>query len=275
MGIKETKKNIDTGIVEVESYPSEQVSSQEKGPLILEDIVVRFDNKETEIAEQLVTGREHLQIISIFGMPGVGKTTLAKKLYNNPSPVHHFDKRASCVVSQTYNKINIFADILRSVKDHDEETIMQMDDESSVEALYKSFIKWRYLIVGDDIWDMNSWNDFGRYFPNNKNGSRILFTTRHKEVGLKASHHSVVNELPILSDVECWELLQRKVFQKEHCPQELVDIGKQTNCQGLSLAVVVIAAILEKIEMKNPMAQSCKKFEFQLYLKTQTSSETY
>ncbi|KAL2516445.1 putative disease resistance RPP13-like protein 3 [Forsythia ovata] len=99
---------------------------------------------------------------------------------------------------------------------------------------------------------MNSWNDFGRYLPNDKNGSRILFTTRHKEVGLKALHHSVVNELPILSDVECWELLQRKVFQKEHCPQELEDIGKQiaTNCQGLPLAVVVIAAVLEKIEMK-------------------------
>ncbi|KAL2493260.1 NB-ARC domain-containing protein [Abeliophyllum distichum] len=252
MGIKETKKNIDTGIIEVENYPIEQVSSQEKGPLILEDIVVGFDNKETEIAEQLVRGPEHLQIISIFGMPGVGKTTLSKKLYNNPSVVHHFDKRAWCVVSQTYNKRNIFTDILRSVEDHDKDTITQMDDESLVEALYKSLIKWRYLIVIDDIWDINAWNDFGRYFPDDKNGSRILFTTRHKEVGLKASHHSVVNELPILSDVECWELLQRKVFQKERCPQELVDIGKQiaTNCQGLPLAVVVIAAVLEKIEMK-------------------------
>ncbi|KAL2493292.1 putative disease resistance protein [Abeliophyllum distichum] len=252
MGIKETKKNIDTGIVGVENYPTEQVSLQEKGPLILEDIVVGFDNKESEIAEQLVRGPQHLQIISIFGMPGVGKTTLSKKLYNKPSVVNHFDKRAWCVVSQTYNKKNVFTEILRSVKDHDKETITQMDDESLVEALYQSLIKWRYLIVIDDIWDINVWNDFGRYFPDDKNGSRILFTTRHKEVGLKASHHSVINELPILSDVECWELLQRKVFQKEHCPQELVAIGKQiaTNCQGLPLAVVVIAAILEKIEMK-------------------------
>ncbi|KAL2516457.1 putative disease resistance RPP13-like protein 3 [Forsythia ovata] len=252
MGIKETKKNIDAGIVEVENYPTEQVSSQEKGPPILEDIVVGFDNKETEIAEQLVRGPEHLQIISIFGMPGVGKTTLSKKLYNNPSVVYHFDKRAWCVVSQTYNKKNIFTEILRSVKDHDKETITQMDDESLVEALYKSLIKRRYLIVVNDIWDMNFWNDFGRYFPDDKNGSRILFTTRHKKVGLKASHHSVVNELLILSDVECWELLQRKVFQKEHCPLELVDIGKQIAkiCQGLPLAVVVIGAVLEKIEMK-------------------------
>ncbi|KAL2493296.1 putative disease resistance RPP13-like protein 3 [Abeliophyllum distichum] len=228
MGIKETKKNIDTGIIEVENYPIEQVSSQEKGPLILEDIVVGFDKKETEIAEQLVRGPEHLQIISIFGMPGVGKTTLSKKLYNNPSVVHHFDKRAWCVVSQTYNKRNIFTDILRSVEDHDKDTITQMDDESLVEALYKSLIKWRYLIVIDDIWDINAWNDFGRYFPDDKNGSRILFTTRHKE---------------------------RKVFQKEHCPQELVGIGKQiaTNCQGLPLAVVVIAAVLEKIEMKEQL----------------------
>ncbi|KAL2516441.1 putative late blight resistance protein-like protein R1A-3 [Forsythia ovata] len=217
MGIKKMKNNIDTGIIQVENYPTEQVLSQDKGPLNLEDIVVGFDNKATEIAEQLVRGPEHLQIISIFGMPGVGKTTLAKKLYYDPSVVHHFDKRA-CLV----------------------------------EALHKSLIKRKYLVVFDDIRDLDAWNDFGRYFPDNKNGSRILFTTQHKEVGLEASHHSVVNELPILSEVECWELLQQKVFHGEHWPQELLNIGKQIAkcCHGLPLAVVVIAAVLEKMDMK-------------------------
>ncbi|KAL2516455.1 putative disease resistance protein [Forsythia ovata] len=246
------ENNIDTGIIQVENYPTEQVLLQDKGPLNLEDIVVGFDNKATEIAEQLVRGPEHLQIISIFGMPGVGKTTLAKKLYYDPSLVHHFDKRAWCIVSETYNKRNMFIDILRSVKDQDKETILQMDDESLVEALHKSLIKRKYLVVFDDIWDLDAWNDYGRYFPDDKNGSRILFTTRHKEVGLEALHHSVVNELPILSEVECWELLQQKVFHGEHWPQELINIGKQIAkcCHGLPLAVVVIAAVLEKMDMK-------------------------
>ncbi|KAL2493294.1 NB-ARC domain-containing protein [Abeliophyllum distichum] len=248
-----TKSNIETGIVEVKNYPTELVSSQE----ILEDTVVGFEYKETEIAEQLVGGPDHRKIISIFGMPGVGKTTLAKKLYNNPSVVDHFDKRAWCVVSQTYNKRNVLIDILRSVNDLEKEKIMTMDDKGLVETIYKSLIKRSYLIVVDDIWDINAWNDFGRYFPDDKNGSRILFTTRHKEVGLKASPQSVVNELTILSDVKCWELVQRKVFQKEHCPRELVDIGKQiaTNCHGLPLAAVLIASVLEKIEMKEHLWQ--------------------
>ncbi|KAL2516377.1 putative late blight resistance protein-like protein R1B-17 [Forsythia ovata] len=226
MGIKETKNNIDTGIVQVENCPTEQVSSQEKGSLILENIVVGFDNKETEIAEQLVTGPQHLQIISIFGMLGVGKTTLAKKLYNNPSVVYRFDKRAWCVISQTYSKRNVFIDILRSVNDSDKETIMEMDDESLVEAIHKSLIKWRYIIVVDDIWDINAWNVFGRYFPDD-----TMEVESYSPLGTKKL---------------------RKVFQKEHCPQELVDIGKQiaANCHGLPLAVVVIAAVLEKCEMK-------------------------
>ncbi|KAL2551425.1 putative disease resistance RPP13-like protein 3 [Forsythia ovata] len=69
-------------------------------------------------------------------------------------------------------------------------------------------------------------------------GSRILFTTRNKEIGLEASPRSVIIALPFLSEDECWELFRRKVFQDKNCPQELLDIGKQiaANCRGLPLA---------------------------------------
>ncbi|CAA2958519.1 late blight resistance homolog R1A-3 isoform X1 [Olea europaea subsp. europaea] len=129
---------------------------------------------------------------------------------------------------------------------------MAMDDESLAVDLYKSLKGRRYLIVMDDIWDINAWNDLKRYFPNHNVGSRILFTSRNKEVSLKASPRCVTNVLPFLLEVECWELLQRKVFLKELCPQQLVDIGKQIarNCHGLPLAVTVIAAVLANIEKK-------------------------
>ncbi|KAL2486333.1 putative disease resistance protein [Abeliophyllum distichum] len=77
-------------------------------------------------------------------------------------------------------------------------------------------------------------------------GSRILFTTRNKEVRFEGS--SI--ELPLLSEDECWELLRRKVFKDKKCPPKLLKIGKKiaANCDGLPLAVVVIAGVLANMK---------------------------
>ncbi|KAL2553324.1 putative late blight resistance protein-like protein R1A-3 [Forsythia ovata] len=255
--IQETKKSYRTGIQEVADHPSKQVSFEAQKPPIVEDTMVGFKDEAVKISDQLIGGTDQLQIISIFGMPGLGKTTLAKKLYNDPSIVYHFDKRAWCVVSQTYQTRNMLIDILKSISDVGRDKILNMEDEHLAEQLYKSLKGMRYFIVMDDIWNVNAWDDCKRYFPDDRSGSRILFTTRLKDVGLQASSHSVNNALPFLSEVECWDLLQQKVFQNEHCPPELVDIGKQiaTYCHGLPLAVVVIAAIVANLEKKEILWQ--------------------
>ncbi|CAA2975676.1 Hypothetical predicted protein [Olea europaea subsp. europaea] len=72
MAIQEIKNKIDAAeMPEVTKYGGQQVSSQPKGPPILEDNVVGFEKVGNEIAEKLVRGKKQLQIISIFGMPGL------------------------------------------------------------------------------------------------------------------------------------------------------------------------------------------------------------
>ncbi|CAA3027200.1 late blight resistance homolog R1A-3 isoform X1 [Olea europaea subsp. europaea] len=132
-----------------------------------------------------------------------------------------------------------------------------MKEESLGEKLYRTLKELRYLIVMDDIWDINVWKDLKRYFLNDKTRSRILFTTRYKEVGSEASPHSVINALSFRSDAECWKLLKRKVFEDKNCPQELLNIGKKItkSCHGLPLAVVVIAIVLANMEKKEHLWQ--------------------
>ncbi|CAA2964256.1 late blight resistance homolog R1A-3 isoform X1 [Olea europaea subsp. europaea] len=258
MAIKEMKNDIDVaGVREVAKYPDEHLSLQSEETPILEDVIVGFKDVALEIAEQLVRGKEQLQIISISGMPGVGKTTLANKLFNDPSVVYHFYKRALCVVSQTYNKKNVLMNILSCIKNVKQEPIAIKDEESLAEGVYKSLKGRRYLIVLDDIWDTKLWDDLKRFCPDDGTGSRILFTTRNKEVSLKVSPYCVMNTLPFLSEVECWDLLQKKVFRDKSCPQELLDVGKKIakKCHGLPLAVVAIAGVLANMENKEYLWQ--------------------
>ncbi|KAL2532974.1 NB-ARC domain-containing protein [Abeliophyllum distichum] len=176
-------------------YPSQQSSLQVQYPLIGEEIFVGFEDEVNKIREQLLGWPEHLQIISISGTPGLGKTMLAKKLYHDPNIVYHFDKRAWCVVTQTYQRRDILIDILTSMCGLNKDAIMDKDDDTLGEKLYISLKGRRYLIVMDDVWNVNAWGDMKRYFPDDKTQSRILFTTRYEDLASKASTHAVVNHL--------------------------------------------------------------------------------
>ncbi|KAL8061712.1 hypothetical protein ABFX02_02G103100 [Erythranthe guttata] len=211
-------------------------------------VVVGFEDEATIIADQLTGGGKQLEVISIFGMPGLGKTTLAKKLYNGPAVSYRFDRRAWVVVSEKYQKRRLLVDILKSIGDLDRDKISSMDAESLGVEIHK-ILKWRrYLIVMDDLWASAVWDDVRRYLPDDGNGSRILITSRLKDVAPPGI--STVRALPFLSNEQCWDLLKQKLFKSDQDPpQELVDVGKKiaAHCQGLPLAVVVIAAVLANI----------------------------
>ncbi|KAL0423868.1 UNVERIFIED_CONTAM: putative late blight resistance proteinR1C-3 [Sesamum radiatum] len=176
---------IGTALEEIKSKepqkdPNEEVAAQAKKTTI--DIFVGFEDEQRIIVEQLTDGSKQRQVISIFGMPGLGKTTLAKKLYNNQAGYHWFDRFAWVVVSETYQRRSLLANILESVSDLDRDKILSMDAESLGVQLHRSLKKQRYLIVMDDVWEPFVWDDIGRFLPDDGNGSRILITSRIKEV---------------------------------------------------------------------------------------------
>ncbi|KAM3287204.1 hypothetical protein P3S67_020634 [Capsicum chacoense] len=100
--------------------------------------------------------------------------------------------------------------------------------EQLAEQVYRSLKGRRYLIAMDDVWDTNAWDDMKRSFPDDKNGSRVILTSR------------LANTL---------KLFNLKVFGRETCPPELEKATMQVveKCEGLPLAIVVVAGFCSKI----------------------------
>ncbi|WMV31436.1 hypothetical protein MTR67_024821 [Solanum verrucosum] len=61
-------------------------------------IIIGFEEETEWIIRKLTSGPAEIDVISIVGMPGLGKTTLAYRVYNDKSIVDHFDVCAWCTV---------------------------------------------------------------------------------------------------------------------------------------------------------------------------------
>ncbi|XP_059599005.1 probable disease resistance RPP8-like protein 4 [Vitis vinifera] len=117
----------------------------------------------------------------------------------------------------------------------------------------------KYLIVMDDMWRNEAWDRLGLYFPDSVNGSRVLITSRNKEIGFYADPQAIPHELSFLTEEESWELFLKKIFlagsANAVCPRELEELGKKivANCGGLPLAIVVLGGLLSRKE-KTPLS---------------------
>ncbi|XP_073279675.1 putative late blight resistance protein homolog R1B-16 [Primulina huaijiensis] len=197
---------------------------------------------ELRLMEQLVGGCSKICVIPIVGMAGIGKTTIARILYDSQLIKETFHVRGWSVVSQLYDIQDIVIDILKVFG-------TPLHGGKNVEQhLYQSLWGRKYLIVLDDVWDIQAWDDIKRLFPDDNNGSRIILTTRDSNVASYANSLDTYHEMQILNDDMSWNLLRQEIFLQKNCPPELVEIGKEiaSQCQGLPLALSAIGGHLKK-----------------------------
>ncbi|KAH0660657.1 hypothetical protein KY285_027552 [Solanum tuberosum] len=214
--------------------------------------VVGFEKDAEIIMKKLIRGTKERDLISIYGMPGLGKTTLTRKVYNNPYIVDHFDVKAWCAVSQAYNRRTLLVEIFKQTTNKE---IKIKEDDDVADMLRRVLIGKRYLIVLDDIWDVKAWEDLGICFPQGEYGSRVMVTTRIEQVAKDLQHHSFPYSLSFLTSEESWELLEKKVFRGESCPRDLLEAGLQValHCKGLPLVVVLIAGMIAKMDRESSL----------------------
>ncbi|XP_042060759.1 putative late blight resistance protein homolog R1A-10 [Salvia splendens] len=245
MGDEKMLRELDSAIEQLKlvdkKMPSSSSSSSKSA------VVVGIDEDLMQLKDRLIgLQQKNLEIVPIVGMGGIGKTTLAQKLYEDPLIVDHFAYRAWATISQHYNTRQILKSLLRCITGQEFDKHI---DELKV-MLYKSLFGRKYLIVLDDIWSTRFWDEIRMYFPDNNNGSRIVITTRESDVANYADSLSLQHQVRLLSEYESWNLLHQLVFGEEECPLVLQEIGRKIakDCGGLPLAISVIGGLVSKME---------------------------
>ncbi|PHT49003.1 hypothetical protein CQW23_13211 [Capsicum baccatum] len=132
-------------------------------------------------------------------------------------------------------------------------------DYDVADKLRRQLFGKRYLIVLDDLWDTATWDELTRplyAIPSEfQKGSRVILTSRKKEVALHGKCHSDPLDLRLLRPEESWELFEKKVFGEECCPDELKDVGVKIakKCDGLPLVLDLIGGVISRKEKKEAL----------------------
>ncbi|CDY45054.1 BnaA08g02210D [Brassica napus] len=209
--------------------------------------------------KEAMDGESLSLVMSIYGMGGLGKTTLARQVFHHSIVRRHFDRFAWVYVSQECRRRHVWQEILLNLSYKDEnQRILSLRDEQLGEELHRFLKRTKCLVVLDDIWGTDAWDGLKHVFPH-ETGSNIVLTTRNKEVALYADPRGVLHEPRLLTHEESWELLEKISLQgrdnlEPMLVKKLEEIGKQMaiKCGGLPLAITVLGGLLA---MKNTLNQ--------------------
>lgn len=140
------------------------------------------------------------RVIKLYGMGGLGKTTLARKIYNHDDVVSSFTRAWVCVTQQ----FNAKAVLGRILKQLDEKAYSDsMGVPELVERIYGFLERRDCLIVIDDVWENDHWEIMKKAFPINCN---VLLTTRSESVANQECHS---HKLDCLTEDQGWDLLRK------------------------------------------------------------------
>ncbi|KAM7485848.1 hypothetical protein LguiA_001857 [Lonicera macranthoides] len=220
-------------------------------PHFIEKDFVGFDEDIKTLVKELVNQYRTRRVVSIFGMGGLGKTTLATKVYHHPDVRRHFDSFAWVCISQMWKKTNVLQGILEKLSSKRMSEIKEMKEDDLAEELFLFQQQKKCLVVLDDIWDNDVWDTLRQAFPCGYTSSRILITTRMKDVAYHIDPNAFLHQLRFLNREESWQLLVKKAFPGRRDTEPRVETQMEKKgremlqpCGGVPLAIVVLGGLL-------------------------------
>ncbi|RZB81687.1 putative disease resistance RPP13-like protein 1 [Glycine soja] len=220
--------------------------------LVVESVFYGRDDDKDMILNWLTSDTDNHNKISIFaivGMGGMGKTTLAQHVYNNPRIEEEakFDLKVWVCVSDDFDVLMLSKTILNKITKSKDDS---GDDLEMVHGRLKEKLSGnKYLLVLDDVWneDRDQWKALQTPLKYGAKGSKILVTTRSNKVASIVQSNKV-HELKQLQEDHSWQVFAQHAFQDDYpkLNEQLKEIGIKIveKCQGLPLALETVGCLL-------------------------------
>ncbi|KAL2928220.1 putative disease resistance protein RGA3 [Bienertia sinuspersici] len=185
---------------------------------------------------------DNVSIVSIVGIGGLGKTALAKLVYNDDTIRTEFSPKMWIGVSDGFDVKSLLGQILAAATSR---IVNSGLDKNQLQTKLRQQLNGKkFLLVLDDVWneDSTKWIELRNILIQGGRDSRIIVTTRSKWVANVVGSHWT-HELQGLSDDDSWMLFQKMTLME---PQ-LVEIGKEIirKCFSVPLAIRFVASLLQ------------------------------
>ncbi|XP_056172864.1 disease resistance protein L6-like isoform X2 [Syzygium oleosum] len=222
-----------------------------KAYLVVSDCLVSVDNHVDAIMEMIGAETSETRIIGIHGMGGIGKTTIAKIIYNQLSK--NFE--GCCFLSNVRETSKLEGihrlqhQLIFDILNTKWADIRNIDE--GIKTIKDRLSNKRVLLLLDDVEEKDHMNAlvgkrdwFGR-------GSKLIITTRKKDV-LIVPEVDCTYEVNGMDDYQSLELFSKHAFRRDSPLIEYIDQSKRAIdiARGLPLALEVIGSLLSRTEKK-------------------------
>jgi len=253
--IKDINKKLDEIKMFKEMFSFERISHQQfqvtvvdrsqTSPIDELEVVGRDIKQVADDMVKMVMSNCHENRSTVFGiqgMGGIGKTTLAQKIYNDQKIREKFQIHIWLCISQSYTEIGLLKQAIRMAG----ATSDQFETKTKLLPHLMDTIRGKSVfLVLDDVWKSDVWIDLLRLPFERGWKTRILVTTRNVDV-LEEMHAAYTHQVNKMNNYDGLELLMKKSFIPYEQISDFSDVGYQLvkKCGGLPLAIKVVAGVL-------------------------------
>ncbi|KAJ0624765.1 putative virus X resistance protein-like, coiled-coil [Helianthus annuus] len=235
-----------------------EMPNRETSSLILDSSKILGRDEEVEMVIRTICNKDigkyengEIRVYGIWGMGGLGKTTLAQLVYNQTSVAQYFDLQCWVYVSENFQVKEIIKAIITSI-DKSECTVTHLDVLQ--ETLQSKLREKKFLIVLDDVWaeenEKEEWERLSGTLSCGAEGSVVVMTTRSERTcQMMAKVGELRHQLGCLSEANSWLLFKLHAFAQGRVgddERKLEPIGREivVKCKGLPLAVKTLGSLM-------------------------------